>query len=190
MGERDTHGKHGPLFGIRGIGLLPLTLLTLIWLVALSHYPRLPDILPSSFRFGGEPGSWSPKSIDFFVLPGTGFFVYLMLSLVNWLSSKRIIVRGRELRGRAAQQVQRAATRFLFLMKSSLLAFLLNVEFRSIQVAYGTRDGLGWDSYIAGALLLLYAAFGSFLLYRISRRWQIWQDAHDGVIAGDCPNCR
>ena len=170
-----------------GQEILPLALLALVWIVALSHYPRLPDILPSAFRFGGLPSEWGPKGRDFFALPVTAGVVYLALTLVRWTAVRRPIVAGRVLRGRAAREMGRALHRFLYLMKGALLAFLLNVEFRTLQVAYGSRDGLGWDSYVAAGLLLLYAALGSVLLARAGRRWLRRQDADAAAEAEASP---
>jgi hypothetical protein len=66
--------------------------------------------------------------------------------------------------------------RYLFLMKTATLVFLLNILFRSIQIAYGTRELLGWDSYLAGGVLLGYALAGSIVLYLGARRLMKWQD--------------
>ncbi|MCP4550058.1 MAG: DUF1648 domain-containing protein [bacterium] len=159
---------------------MPASLLAIIWIVAITQYSSLPDALPVSFHFGGTPGDWAPKGWDFFVLPCTGLVVYILLTMVQALSARKVVVGGRVLHGKAAYHVNKAASNFLFLMKSALLAFLLNVEFRTIQIAYGRMDSLGWDSYIVAGLLLIYATLGSVMLYRLSRRWLRWQEEQDG----------
>lgn len=157
-------------------GLLPLALLAVLWLVTFNHYPHLPADLPSRFVPWGEPVSWAPKSPAYFVLPATGTLIYLVLGMLQLLGARQPIVDGQHLRGPAARAVGRMIRRYLFFMRCALLAWLINLEFRITQLAYGDRSSLGWDSYVVAMLLALYGVLGAWLLLRGSRRWLAHQE--------------
>jgi uncharacterized membrane protein len=159
--------------------LVPLLLLLTIWAVAFSHYPRLPHILPGYFQLSGEPTRWVPKGINFFALPLLAGAVYFILGVVGRLASRRPSLLGRPLYGEAARNVGIMLRRYIWLMNCAILAFILNIEFRSIQIAYGTRQDLGWDSYLLGGLILGYAFCGSVILFRFARRCLRWQEEND-----------
>lgn len=150
--------------------MLPLFLLVLIWLLALSHYSRLPAELPARFVPWGVPVDWAPKSPALFVLPGTALLIELVLRFVGMIAIARPVVDGRPLEGLAARGVGRLLARYLFLMRTALLAWLLNLEFRIIQIAYGARDSLGWDSYLVAGMVAVYGVAGAWLLLRGARR--------------------
>ncbi len=158
-------------------GFLPLALLVILWLVAISHYPHLPDELPSRFEPWGVPVAWAPKNPAYFVLPATATLIYLTLGLVAFAGANQPIVDGKTLRGDAAKVVGRMIRRYLFFMRTALLAWLLNIEFRLTQIAYGNIESLGWDSYLVAGLLGVYMVVGAVLLLRSSRRWLARQQA-------------
>jgi len=177
MAEHPT--GPGPAFRPLRAGrfeLLPLAVLVLIWALSVAHYPRLPESLPGAFRLGGEPAAWVPKTLGFFTLPALATLAYTVLGLVGRSARRRPRLRGRALEGAAAAAVDRLLTLYLFLAKSALLVFLLNLTFRVIQVSYGRRTTLGWDTYGAAVLLLVYVAWGSVWLYRGASRWLAWQE--------------
>jgi hypothetical protein len=163
------------LFQTSGLGWLPLGLLVVMWVVALSQYTRLPDILPTHYLFGGAPETWGPKGPGFFSLPAVATVIFLALGVIAAVSVKRPIVSGVMLHGLAAKKVGQAMGRFVMLMRGGMLAFLLNMQFRAIQVAYGSRETLGWDSYFVAGLLFVYGLVGAILLYRTGRHWLRWQ---------------
>ena len=45
------------------------------------QFPRLSETIPSHFNGAGIPDEYSPKSF-FWVLPGVGIFIYILLSLI------------------------------------------------------------------------------------------------------------
>ena len=159
-----------------GAGVLPMVLLVMLWAVTIAQYPRLPDSLPTRFAPWGVPVAWAPKSPAYFVLPATGTLVTLVLGMLQRLALMHTIVDGRQLHGRAARQVRHLLRRYLFFVRSAVLAWLINLEFRITQMAYGTRDTLGWDSYLVAGLLAVYVLLGAWLLMRGARRWLAWQD--------------
>jgi hypothetical protein len=161
--------------------LLPLVALATIWAVAVAHYPHLPDELPGRFGLEGLPRQWIPKDWSFFSLPLAATAVYLVFRLIGAAAARRPTLRGRPFHGLAAKQVVRHLRRYLFAVKTALLLFFLNIEFRTVQVAYGQREGLGWDSYLVGGILLGLTLAGSILLYRGARYWQRWQDQRDAA---------
>jgi hypothetical protein len=160
------------------LDLLPFSVLIVIWLVSVAHYPRLPDLIPLRFMLNGAPLDWSPKGMNFFMLPAVATFAYIALTLICRVSIRRPTLGGRRFKGQAARRVNLMLIRYLFFMKTAVLVFLLNIHFRSIQIAYGTRDILGWDSYLAGGILLGYALAGSLMLYLSARRLMKWQMHH------------
>ena len=166
--------------GSRRRWLLPLALLLTIWAVALSHYPRMPRIVPGYFQLGGDPAVWVPKGMNFFGLPLLAGVVYFAMSALSHLASRNPSLMGQALRGAAATNVAIMLRRFLWFMNCAILVFLLNVQFRSLQIAYGSREDLGWDSYLLGGMVLGYTACGSIVLYRYARRWLRWQAENDG----------
>ncbi|MCB1162209.1 MAG: DUF1648 domain-containing protein [Candidatus Krumholzibacteriia bacterium] len=159
------------------LGVLPFVLLVLLWAVALAQFPRLPDLLPTRFIPWGEPVAWSPKSPAYFVLPATGTLILFTLGLLQRLALRHTVVDGRQLHGRAARAVRHVLRRYLFFVKSALMAWFINLEFRITQLAYGTRESLGWDSYLVAGLLVLYVMAGAWIMLRSARRWLAWQDA-------------
>jgi uncharacterized membrane protein len=165
------------LFRLPGRGILPLALLVILWLLALSHYPRLPAELPSRFVPWGAPVSWAPKSPAAFVLPATATLIYLVLGMVSFLGAAKPVIDGKELNGLAAYRVGFMIRRYLFFMRTALLAWLLNLQFRITQIAYGHRESLGWDSYLTAGLVVVFGVIGAVLLLRSSRRWLKWQTA-------------
>jgi len=104
---------------------------------------------------------------------------FLLLGIIGRSAIRQPTLGGRAFHGRAALHVGRMISRFLFFMKSALLAFLLNIEFRGIQVAYGARPALGWDSYLVGGILVGYALAGSLILFLGARRWLRWQESQE-----------
>ena len=158
------------------LDLLPFALLIIVWLVALAHYSRLPELIPSSFRLNGTPSAWAGKASVTLLLPMVGTLAYLSLNLVGRIALRRPTLGGRPFKGRAARRVGELLVRYLFCMKTCILTFLLNIEFRSIQIAYGVRESLAWDSYLVGALLVFYAVVGSAILYLNARHLMKWQD--------------
>ncbi len=173
-------GTDTSLFRLPGRGILPLALLAILWVLALSHYPRLPAELPSRFVPWGAPVSWAPKSPAAFVLPATATLIYLVLGMVSFLGATRPVIDGKELSGLAARRVGLMISRYLFFMRTALLAWLLNLQFRITQIAYGHRESLGWDSYLTAGLVLLFGIIGAWLLLRSSRHWLAWQSARAG----------
>ena len=115
--------------------------------------------------------------MNFFLLPAAATAAYIMLTLLGRVGLRRPTLGGRPFRGRAALRLGSMLVRYLFFMKTAVLVFLLNVQFRSIQIAYGTREMLGWDSYLTGGVLAGYAIAGSFILYFSARRLMRWQEA-------------
>ncbi len=163
------------LFRLPGRGILPLALLVILWLLALSHYPRLPAELPSRFIPWGAPVGWAPKSPAVFVLPGTATLIYLVLGMVSFLGAARPVIDGKELNGIAAYRVGFMIRRDLFFMRAARLAWMLDLQFRMTQIAYGHRESLGWDSYLTAGLVMVFGIVGAVLLMRSARRWLAWQ---------------
>ncbi len=179
LNENGRHESQGPGTGRRRMRrrwILPLALLLMIWVVALSHYPRLPRILPGFFQLGSGPAHYVPKGLNFFALPLLAGAVYFILGVISRLASRRPSLLGRVFYGEAARSVGIMLRRFLWLMNCSILAFLLNIQFRAVQIAYGKRMDLGWDSYLLGGLILGYALAGSIILFRYALRWMRWQE--------------
>lgn len=179
MSDRQP-GTLGTLFRPPPAGFLPLALLVILWLVAINHYPHLPDDLPSRFEPWGVPVDWAPKNPAYFVLPATATLIYLTLGMVAFAGAREPIVDGKALRGKGAQVVGRMIRRYLFFMRTALMAWLLNLQFRLTQVAYGNLESLGWDSYLVAGLMAVYMIAGAVMLLRSSRRWLAKQEAATG----------
>jgi len=162
-------------------GLFPLGLLGLLWTLALAQFRRLPNALPSHFDIRGEPLAWVPKYPAYFTLPILGSVSFLIIGVFQTLALRHPVVDGCLLEGRAAEQVRRLIRRYLFFVRSALMAWLLHLEFRLTQLAYGHVDSLGLDSYLTAGLLLAYTVAGAWLLLRVARRWLAWQRADEAA---------
>ncbi len=164
-----------------GSGLFPLGLLGLLWTLALAQHKRLPNSLPSRFDWRGEPLAWAPKYPAYFTLPILGSVSFLAIGIFGTLALRHPVVDGCLLEGRAADQVRRLIRRYLFFVRSALMAWLLHLEFRLTQLAYGHTDTLGLDSYLTAGLLLVYTVAGAWLLLRMARRWLAWQRSEEAA---------
>ncbi len=164
-----------------GSGLFPFGLLGLLWAMVLGQHRRLPNSIPARFSFRGEPLAWAPKYPAYFTLPVLGTAAFLVLGVLEVLAIRHPVVDGHLLEGRAAEQVRRLMRRYLFFVRSALMAWLIHLEFRLTQLAYGHTDTLGLDSYLTAGLLLVYTAAGAWLLLRMARRWLAWQRAEEAA---------
>jgi uncharacterized membrane protein len=170
-----------PRLALSARGLFPLALLGLLWTLALGQHRRLPNSLPSRFDWRGEPLAWTPKYPAYFTLPILGSVSFLALGVVGVLALRHPVVDGYLLQGRAADQVRRLIRRYLFFVRSALMAWMLHLEFRLTQLAYGHTDRLGWDSYLVAAMLIAYTVVGAWALLRMARRWLAWQRAEEAA---------
>jgi len=125
-----------------------------------------------------------PKYPAYFTLPIMGSVAFLIIGVFQALALRHPVVDGYLLEGQAAEQVRRLMRRYLFFVRSALMAWLLHLEFRLTQLAYGHTDNLGLDSYLTAGLLLVYTVAGAWLLLRMARRWLAWQRAEEASSLG------
>ncbi len=165
----------------RGSSLLPAFVLAACVGLALAHFvyaiaawPRLPERMPIHFGADGLPDGWSAKSAaSVFLFPAIGFVMALTMGGATWLVSiaKRAVRTDDGGRSLAAQERFRTAmTRYL--AGVALLAqFLMSgLGILSLEVALGSRAGLGAATWILLAGLLLWTFGGIvYLLVRVGQ---------------------
>jgi uncharacterized membrane protein len=173
--------RFGSLLAPSGARILPYGLLGLLWALAISQHRRLPNALPGHFDFSGEPLDWVPKYPAYFTLPILATAIFIVIGVLEALALRHPVVDGHRLEGRAADQVRRLMRRYVFFVRGALMAWMLHLEFRLTQLAYGQTDRLGADSYVVAGLLLAYTVSGAWLLLRMARRWLAWQRAEEAA---------
>ena len=100
--------------------LLPIALIVATAAYLASLYPSAPAIIPTHWSISGTPNGFAPKSLaSFFALVWTQLGLYVLLTGISVL-----VVRAKTPPGAASRRFLRLTLRFLFLLKSLLLATL------------------------------------------------------------------
>lgn len=173
--------RFGSLLAPAGMRVVPYGLLGLLWALAIGQYKRLPKTFPGHFDLRGRPLDWVPKTPALFTLPILATACFIVIGVLEALALRHPVVDGYRLTGRAADQVRRLMRRYVFFVRGALMAWMLHLEFRLTQIAYGHTDRLGVDSYVVAGLLVLYTGVGAGLLLRMARRWLAWQRAEEAA---------
>lgn len=125
------------------------------------QFPKLPETLPSHFNGAGSPDEYSSRS-SFWILPGVGIFIYILLSLIVLIPYQfNYMVR---ITPENALRQYTMATRLIRYLKSVIILLFLYISHATVQVAEGKSPGLGfWFLPV-----VLGAIFGSVIIYFIA----------------------
>ena len=137
----------------------------LFWVFYLATYwSDLPDEVPKGFGFGGQPRGSASRSF-LWLLPGVGIVSYCGLTLLSRLTHLHNFPV--EVTAENAAELYAFSRRILTLVKLQLVAAVGFIEWKMIQTARGTADGLG--TWFMPLLVAAIFATSLYPLYRLRR---------------------
>jgi uncharacterized membrane protein len=126
-----------PDWAVEFIGLAILVMLFVLPLHFLSY---LPERIPTHFNGAGIPDGYGSRS-SIWILPVTGAFMYLLLTLVA--AFPQIYNFPVKITENNALVQYRLATRFIRILKTLILILFLFLSFQTVNTALGKSLGLG-----------------------------------------------
>ncbi|MCX6269376.1 MAG: DUF1648 domain-containing protein [Bacteroidetes bacterium] len=107
---------------------------------AIYEYPRLPDTIPSHFNGAGVADEYSSKD-TFWILPGIGVFIYLLLSLIVLVPHQFNFAV--TITPKNALKQYTMAVRFVRYLKVVLIWLFLYISYLTVRVVANEESGLG-----------------------------------------------
>lgn len=137
----------------------------LFWIVYLpSHWSDLPDEVPKTFGFSGQPRSLGPTTV-LWVLPGIGLVLYCALTFLS--RQKRLHNLPVEVTPENAAELYDFSRKFINLVKLEVISAFGYIEWKMLQTARGDADGLAsWFMPLLVAVILLTSLYPTFRLRR------------------------
>ena len=103
-------------------------------------FPKLPETIPSHFNVSGQPDNYESKSF-FWILPGIGLFVYILLTLINLIPHKfNYLVKITPVNALIQYTM---GTRMVRYMKMIVIWLFFFIDFSIIQTIDHPSKGLG-----------------------------------------------
>lgn len=137
----------------------------LFWIVYLrSHWPDLPDEVPKTFGFSGQPTSVGAKT-DLWVLPSIGIILYCALTFLS--RQEHLYSLPVEITPENSAELHVFCRKFINLVKLGVISLFGYTEWKTIQTARGDADGLG--SWFMPSLVGIILLTGAFLTLRLWR---------------------
>jgi uncharacterized membrane protein len=147
--------------------LLPLFLLFVVFYLAFTNYPSLPERIPVHFNFSGYPDGWGSKNQIFFI-PGIATFLYLLVtgiclalsqvrdpkSMINMPESAK-----QKITPEKAEYLRIFLLRCLFILKTIILGMFTYLIYGSIEIALNRSESLGTFPAIFGLLIAVLVIF-------------------------------
>ena len=162
--------------------LLELMLLFLIFYsfyYAIKFYPQLPDKIPAHFGIDGKPDGWVAKS--WLTALGLSYFelaLYLLMTIGTLVIIKssnplRFInlpipySRIEKLGEQQLEEIRKIVIQLMLVVKVVIVSMFAWLSCRSIQVAIGIREGLGYSMWVFIIILLSLIIWLTFRVYRV-----------------------
>lgn len=110
------------------------------WFYTVSHYSKLPDIIPTHFGAGGKVDGYGGKMTILF-LPLVGTILYVFMTIVARYPHKmNYLVTITEANARKQYSI---VTSMFRILKISIAILFFVIAFETVQVAMGAADVLG-----------------------------------------------
>lgn len=160
--------------------LIPLALLWMAFQYTAINIDQLPDIIPSHFNARGLPDDWQPKGfMTTWFMPCMVLFVYLLMAGCNFLVMRasdpfkviNLPVSEKEKKLFSPEEmeaIRTAAVRGLWFLNVCTMALLCHLTIKSIDVALGRSDSIGWIFWVWFALVIIISIGLTIRLFQLS----------------------
>lgn len=132
---------------------LCLTLLLILWIITLTSYAQLPEIIPIHYNALGKADGFGSKTSILF-LPIVATIIYTGMTILN--KHPHIYNYGTNVTVENAMRLYTSATRLFRIMKLGVVLIFTTIVFITIKISIGIYNGLGvWFLPVAIAILVV-----------------------------------
>ncbi len=122
------------------IEMIGYIILLIFWITIIVSYNNLPEQIPIHYNGIGEVDNYSKKS-SIFLLPIIGTFLFIILTLIS--KNPENFNYPVEITEQNAESQYRNSVKMMRIMKIIVIILFFLIDFKTIQTAMGTSEGLG-----------------------------------------------